>query len=87
MKPIVVSLVFALLLSGCKKAIEEKQKDLVIQAMINGQWIITNFVHNGTTKTDDSMAISFNTIAIRLLMPSRSGWWKRQEPGMAMLLT
>ena len=59
MKPIVVSLLFVLLLSGCKKAIEQKKQDLVIQAMTNGQWMITNFVRNGNTITDDFNGYKF----------------------------
>jgi hypothetical protein len=81
MKPIVVSLLFVLLLSGCKKAIEEKQKDLVIQAMTNGQWIITNFVYNGTTKTDDFNGYKFQyysnkTVdAIKIGLVEKTGTW------------
>jgi len=40
-------LVFCLLLAGitgCKKTIEQIQEDLVIKAMTDGQWKITNFV-------------------------------------------
>jgi hypothetical protein len=81
MKPIVVSLLFVFLLSGCKKAIEEKQKDLVIQAMTNGQWIITNFVYNGTTKTDDFNGYKFQyysnkTVdAIKIGLVEKTGTW------------
>jgi hypothetical protein len=81
MKPIVVSLVFVLLLTGCKKAIEEKKQDLVIQAMTNGQWIVTNFVHNGTTITDDFNGYKFQyysnkTVdAIKIGLVEKTGTW------------
>jgi hypothetical protein len=81
MKPIVVSLLFVFVLSGCKKAIEEKQKDLLIQAMTNGQWIITNFVYNGTTKTDDFNGYKFQyysnkTVdAIKIGLVEKTGTW------------
>jgi hypothetical protein len=81
MKPIVVSLLFVLLLSGCKKAIEQKKQDLVIQAMTNGQWIITNFVKNGNTITDDFNGYKFQyysnkTVdAIKIGLVEKSGTW------------
>ena len=81
MKPIIVSLLFVLLFSGCKKAIEEKQKDLIIQAMVNGQWQITNFVHNGQTITDDFNGYKFQyysnkTVdAIKIGLVEKTGTW------------
>lgn len=47
------------LLAGCKKAIESKAEDLVIKAMTDGQWIITNFTHNGTNITSDFSSYKF----------------------------
>lgn len=82
MKPILATLAFALvLMSGCKKAIEEKKQDLVIQAMTNGEWGITNFVHNGTTITDDFNGYKFQyhsnkTVdAIRIGLIVKTGTW------------
>lgn len=41
-------------LSACsKKAIEEKQEDLVLLAMTSGKWKITSFTNNGTDITGD----------------------------------
>lgn len=34
-------------LSGCKKAIEKIQQDMVIKAMTDGQWAITSFTEDG----------------------------------------
>ena len=38
-----------LLTSSCKKTIQNIQEDLVIKAMTDGQWAVTNFILNGTT--------------------------------------
>jgi len=55
-KTIQYLLVICLLLAGmtsCKKTIEQIQEDLVIKAMTDGQWKITNFVYNGNNITSD----------------------------------
>ena len=55
-------LIFAFLLvavSSCKKSIEEKQEDLVIKAMTDGHWVITNFVLNGSNITSDFAPYKF----------------------------
>jgi hypothetical protein len=52
-KPLfVICLLFAGITS-CKKTIEQIQEDLVIKAMTDGQWKITNFVYNGNNITTD----------------------------------
>jgi hypothetical protein len=48
-----VALFLILSLGSCKKAIQNAQEDLVIKAMTDGRWKVTNFVHNGTTITSD----------------------------------
>lgn len=45
------SLFFLIILIGCKK--EKKVENLVIQAMVNGQWKVTNFSKGGDDKTAD----------------------------------
>ncbi len=40
-------------MTSCKKTIEQIQEDLVIKAMTDGQWKITNFVYNGNNITSD----------------------------------
>ena len=42
-----------ILLCGCKKTAQSIQEDLVIQAMVNGQWAITSFIQNGINITSD----------------------------------
>jgi hypothetical protein len=59
--------------AGCKKAIEQKKADLVIQAMTNGQWIITNFVHNGNTITTDFYGYKFQYYADKTVDALKNG--------------
>lgn len=40
-------------MTSCKKTIEQIQEDLVIKAMTDGQWKITNFIYNGNNITTD----------------------------------
>lgn len=54
MKKIYLSLlIISLGFTQCKKTIDNIQEDLVTKAMTDGQWIITKFIHNGTTITAD----------------------------------
>ena len=59
MKKIIVFAVFLFFLGGCKKSIQQIQQDLVIQAMTDGYWKITNFTRNGTDITADYSAYKF----------------------------
>jgi hypothetical protein len=51
MKTFVVYILLLLFLGGCKKKIEEIQQDLVVKAMTDGQWVITNFTQNSNNIT------------------------------------
>ena len=51
MKNFVPLIVIILLLGSCKKKIEDIQQDLVIKAMTDGQWVITNFTQNSNNIT------------------------------------
>ena len=51
MKKFASFIVIIVLLGGCKKKIEEIQQDLVIKAMTDGQWVITNFTQNNNNIT------------------------------------
>jgi hypothetical protein len=75
-------LVFLVALLGCsKEKIQQKQEDLVVKAMTEGQWKVTNFVKNGTDLTSDysTYAFKFNTNltvdAINNGTLERSGTW------------
>jgi hypothetical protein len=46
-----------IILAGCKK--EEKAENLVVQAMVNGQWKVTNFNKGGVNKTPDFASYKF----------------------------
>jgi len=59
MKQIVTCLFVGLLLTGCKKTIENIQEDLVIKAMTDGQWGVSSFKLNGNTITADFSAYRF----------------------------
>ena len=52
---VIVGAVFLLSGSGCgcKKAIQNIQQDLVIQAMTDGEWAVTIFTQNGNNITSD----------------------------------
>jgi PBP1b-binding outer membrane lipoprotein LpoB len=59
MKKIITLFLLITFFSGCKKAIENKQQDLVIQAMTNGQWQITSFTLNSSNITSDFAGYKF----------------------------
>ncbi|MBC6490303.1 hypothetical protein ACFSQD_08280 [Flavihumibacter stibioxidans] len=39
------------LLGSCKKAIEDKKADIVLDAMTNGQWYVSSFIEGGSDLT------------------------------------
>lgn len=53
MKKFLVFTVAIVLLAGCKKTAEKIAEDLVIKAMTDGQWKVSNFVNNGANITAD----------------------------------
>jgi hypothetical protein len=59
MKKYLPVLVFFFITSSCKKATEDAQLDLVVQAMTDGQWAITSFTQNGTNITGDFAGYKF----------------------------
>lgn len=58
-QPVLILLSFLLIATGCKKAIEQIQEDLVVKAMTDGQWVITRFTLNGNTITSDFTGYTF----------------------------
>ena len=84
MKHIATILVLVLLCSGCKKAIEQAQEDLVMKAMTDGQWKITNFVNNGTNISAEFSEYKFQyhsnkTVdAIKNGIVDKTGAWDRE---------
>ena len=79
--PVLIFAFLLLVLAGCKKSIEEKQEDLVIKAMTDGHWIVTNFVLNGSNITPDFATYKFKyysnkTVdAINNGIVERTGQW------------
>ncbi len=59
MKKLIPALCIIFLLSGCKKAIEKIQEDMLVKAMTDGQWVITSFVQNGSDVTPDFTGYKF----------------------------
>ena len=39
------------ILTGCSKEIQKQQENLVVQAMTNGQWVVTSYVKGSTDLT------------------------------------
>jgi len=58
-KPLVLISALFFALTGCKKAIDDIKEDLVIKAMTDGYWKVTNFSLNGTDITADFSAYKF----------------------------
>lgn len=73
MKILLLGASFFLLLSGCKKDPEDVPEDLIVLAMTNGQWVITNFVHNSTNKTSDFSPYKFQFYANRTVQAIKNG--------------
>jgi len=51
--PVLIIVLVMLFNTSCKKYIEQKQEDAVIQAMTTGQWAVTSFTLNGNNITTD----------------------------------
>ena len=54
-----ILLLFITSLAACKKTVEKIQEDLVIKAMTDGQWKVTNFTINGSNVTPDFVNYRF----------------------------
>jgi len=73
MKKIVGILILTVLFSGCKKTIEQVQEDLVLKAMTDGQWQITNFINNGTTISADYANYKFQYFSNKTVDAIKNG--------------
>jgi hypothetical protein len=73
LKKIIIPLTLFIFLSGCKKAIENKQEDLITKAMTDGQWVITNFTLNGTNITTDFSLYKFKYYSNKTVDAIKSG--------------
>ena len=68
-----LAIVFTVFLAGCKKTVENAQQDLVILAMTDGQWGVTNFTLNGTNITSDFAAYKFKYYSNKTVDAIKSG--------------
>lgn len=59
MKKLIPLFVLLIFVGSCKKAAEKIGEDLVIQAMTNGQWKITEFTQSGTDITSSFSGYKF----------------------------
>ena len=55
MKKIIPLFIILILVSSvsCKKFVEEKQKDAILEAMTTGLWLVEQYIENGTNVTAD----------------------------------
>jgi hypothetical protein len=88
MNKIIPVLFIIIYLSGCKKAVENAQEDLVIKAMTNGQWTVTSFTLNGSDITTNFTGYKFQyysnkTVdAIKNGTVEKTGTWDGQASTM-----
>lgn len=85
---LIVCLIF--LWPGCKKSIEKIKENAIISAMTDGQWVITNFVKNGTIITSDFSNYKFQyysnkTVdAIKNGIVEKTGTWDGDPNAMTV---
>jgi hypothetical protein len=76
-KPQQITLVFLFLVSlafsGCKKAVEAQLDDAIVNAMIDGQWVITSFKQNGTDITSEFALYKFQYHSNKTVDAIKSG--------------
>src|SRR5687767_13950003 len=73
MKKTASALLLLLLFTGCKKYIEDQKEDALIKAMTDGQWVITNFIHNGSTITSDFSNYKFQYFSDKTVDAIKNG--------------
>lgn len=64
---------FFLLLTGCKKTIEKIKENAVIDAMTEGQWVVTKFIKDGATLTSDFSGYKFQFYSNRTVDAMKNG--------------
>jgi hypothetical protein len=76
-------LLLACIMTGslsCKKAIEQQQKNIIIDAMVNGRWLVEQYKETGTDRSNDFSNYEFqfyengNVDGIRSTA-TKSGTW------------
>ena len=59
MKSLLVISLILISHTGCNKAIDKIKEDMVIKAMVDGQWVVTSFTQNGTDITSQFTGYRF----------------------------
>jgi hypothetical protein len=59
MKKVLIAFTLLVFFTGCKKTIDQMKENAVIAAMTDGQWVITNFVKDGTVITSEFSGYKF----------------------------
>ena len=70
---LVLLITLTVLFTGCKKTEEAVQVDLVILAMTDGQWGVTNFTQNGNNITADFASYKFKYYSNKTVDAIKSG--------------
>lgn len=73
MKKIIPVFLLCILISGCKKTLENIAQDAVIQAMINGQWAITSFTRDGADITSTFTGYKFQYYSNKTVEAIKNG--------------
>ena len=90
MKKVIIACLLILVLGGCKKTIDKLKENAVISAMTDGQWVVTNFVNNGSVITPDFSAYKFQfysnqTVdAINNGVAEKTGTWDGDASAMTI---
>jgi hypothetical protein len=77
---------FAVFLLGCQKIKEQIQEDLIVRAITDGEWRITNYTKGGTDMTADYTAyrfqffMSYTVDAINNGTIEKKGTWQADVP-------
>lgn len=79
--PLIVTGFLALFLStSCKKAIEKKAQDMVLDAMTNGEWIVEQYIEGSNNVSNQFLNYSFRffsdgTVTGTLNSTATNGTW------------
>ena len=90
MKKFTILLLVFFSLFSCKKTLEEKARDIVVNAMTSGKWSITRFTTDGTNITSDFTGYSFQFFenetvdAIKNNSVEANGSWKGDAANMSI---
>ena len=90
MKKIILILLAPLLLTACKKLVEQKAEDAILKAMTTGKWVITSFTTNGADITSDFSSYTFQYFdnytvdAIRNGSVEKTGTWQGDANTMSI---